>query len=83
MIILKSNTAECLYSTYNNYTSCQDTTATDRTVDTSLIRTIYPPYDSSFVTAQDLALEAVSGKVILAHLIKTKLEDYFYHRQGE
>lgn len=64
MIILKNDSPECIYSTYNNYTSCLDTSPNEQEViDPAFIKAIYPPYDPNNVTDTDRELEALSGNV--------------------
>jgi len=63
MIILKDDSIECRYANYDNYTHCMDTSQEDIIIQKSRIKEIHPPFDDALVTEQDLALEALSGKV--------------------
>jgi len=68
MIILKDDSIECQYATYLNYTQCMDTSEDDDIIEPSRIKEIYTPFDENKITEQDLALEALSEKVIIHHI---------------
>jgi len=64
VIILKDDSPECEYANYLNYTTCQDNSTKDDLIDPSRVKEIFFPFNSSKVTAEDLELEALSGKII-------------------